>query len=205
MCSKIEGGQHVAPDDAEVGGRIVRCRLLDDPAQAHGVPGAGGGVDDPVTRDLLPRDRAYGDYAAAPAGLVRPQQLGRARLRPEDEVVGEEQREGLASEVWLRPPDRVRRAQGLALLDEGGEAREALGGTRTLHESVVAPLAGDALQPRATPEVLAHGGTLGGSHDHDVLDARRGCLLDGVLDDGPVDDRQHLLGDGFGRGQHARA
>ena len=39
----------------------------------------------------------------------------------------------------------------------------------------------------------------------DVLDAGRDCLLDPVLDDRLVDERQHLLGLGLGSGQEACA
>ncbi len=41
--------------------------------------------------------------------------------------------------------------------------------------------------------------------EHEVLDAGRAGLVDDVLDDRPVDDRQHLLGDGLRRGQKPRA
>ena len=41
--------------------------------------------------------------------------------------------------------------------------------------------------------------------DEHLLDARRGELLDDEVQAGPIDQRQHLLGDGAGDGQEARA
>ncbi len=41
--------------------------------------------------------------------------------------------------------------------------------------------------------------------EDEMLDARLARLVDDVLQDGTVDDRQHLLGNGFGRRQKARA
>jgi hypothetical protein len=41
--------------------------------------------------------------------------------------------------------------------------------------------------------------------DDDLLDARRRGLFDDVLNDGLIDDGQHLLGLGLGRRQEARA
>ena len=43
-----------------------------------------------------------------------------------------------------------------------------------------------------------------GDEDH-VVDARRQGFLDAVLDSRLVDERQHFLGLGLGRGQEARA
>ena len=41
--------------------------------------------------------------------------------------------------------------------------------------------------------------------ENELLDARLARLVDHVLEDRPIDDRQHLLGDGLGRGQEAGA
>ena len=41
--------------------------------------------------------------------------------------------------------------------------------------------------------------------EDEVLDARRHRLVDDMLEDRPVDDRQHLLRHGLGGGQEARA
>ena len=43
-----------------------------------------------------------------------------------------------------------------------------------------------------------------GDEDH-LLDPRLARFVDGILDQRPIDDRQHFLGDGLGRGEQARA
>ena len=48
-------------------------------------------------------------------------------------------------------------------------------------------------------EVVLDRSLLAGGDDDDLLDARGDGLFDGVLDDRLVDQRQHLLGLGFGR------
>ena len=40
---------------------------------------------------------------------------------------------------------------------------------------------------------------------HEMLDTGGARLIDHVLDDGSINDRQHLFRDGFGRGQKAGA
>ena len=42
-------------------------------------------------------------------------------------------------------------------------------------------------------------------HEDEMFDARLERLIDHILDERPVDDRQHLLRHGLGRGQEARA
>jgi hypothetical protein len=42
-------------------------------------------------------------------------------------------------------------------------------------------------------------------HEHEFVDAGGEAFLDGVLDQRPVDHRQHLLGHRLGRRQEARA
>src|SRR5262249_907123 len=54
-------------------------------------------------------------------------------------------------------------------------------------------------------EVILDGALGPTGDDGDLLDAGGDRLLDDILDRGPVGERQHLLGDGLGRGQHTRA
>ena len=196
------GPKNVAADDPEIGWRLARRRLLHDPAQPDRVA-CPCGVDDPVLGNLLGRDLLHGDDGRRPAALVRLEELGRAGTPPEDHVIGEEQGKGLPFEVWLRLLDGVTRPQWLVLLHEG-EPRQLLRRQHPSGEGVVPASTGHGLDAGPAAEVLANGRPVGGEHDHDVLDAGRDRLLHRVLDDGPVDDRQHLLGDGLGRRKHAR-
>ena len=42
-------------------------------------------------------------------------------------------------------------------------------------------------------------------HEDEMLDPRFACLVDDVLDDGPIDDREHFFRYGLGRGKKAGA
>jgi hypothetical protein len=54
-------------------------------------------------------------------------------------------------------------------------------------------------------EVVLDGALRAAGDEHEVAGTRRQRLLDGVLDQRLVDDRQHLLGAGLGRRQEACA
>jgi hypothetical protein len=47
-------------------------------------------------------------------------------------------------------------------------------------------------------EMLDDGGLAAARHEDELFDARFARFIDGVLDQRSIDDRQHLLGDGFG-------
>jgi hypothetical protein len=53
--------------------------------------------------------------------------------------------------------------------------------------------------------VIFHGVLAAAGDEEDVLDAGGEALFDAVLDDGRVDQRQHLLGNDLGGGQKAGA
>ena len=53
---------------------------------------------------------------------------------------------------------------------------------------------------------MVFNGVFGGmGHEHDILDTRRDGLGDYVLNERLVNERHHLLGDGFGGRQKARS
>ena len=60
-----------------------------------------------------------------------------------------------------------------------------------------------ALQLEADVEVILDGALAAAGDDDDVLDSGVDGLLDAVLNDRLIDDRQHLLGLGLGGGEEA--
>jgi len=54
-------------------------------------------------------------------------------------------------------------------------------------------------------EVIVDRGFAATGDEDELLDARRPCLLEGVLDDGFVHHGQHFLGHGLGGRQHSGA
>jgi hypothetical protein len=54
-------------------------------------------------------------------------------------------------------------------------------------------------------KIVVHGGFGAVGDDEDVLDAGIDRLLDDILDNGLIHQRQHFLGDRFGSREHARS
>ncbi len=61
------------------------------------------------------------------------------------------------------------------------------------------------MRPAPGSEVIADGFLAVGDHEDDVGDTGGDDFLNGVLDEGLVDDREHFFRDGLGRGEHAGA
>ena len=90
---------------------------------------------------------------------------------------------------------------GLAHRDDAGHAP----GLLNRLEFGVAALAEGAFEFGGNVEVVLHRCLAARGDEDDALDACLGGLLDGVLEDGSVDEGEHLLGNGLGDGEEARA
>ena len=92
----------------------------------------------------------------------------------------------------------------LLLLPHEDHVRHLRDGAKLRQPRVLALLVERALQHRRVVEVVLDGALSGGSYHDDLLDAGSDGLLHDVVDDGLVDEGQHLLGVGLGYGEHAR-
>ena len=63
----------------------------------------------------------------------------------------------------------------------------------------------DVLELVDAIEVILEDALAAAGDEDELFDAGGARLLERILNERPVDDRQHLLGQGFGGGQHARA
>ena len=157
---------------------------------------------DAIARHFLDRDdvgvlleRAIGvDHLREAAGLVLHQH------------VRQQQRERLVADQFARAPHRVAQAQRRLL---AGEARGARRSGRSLDSSfevgeLVALLQRQFELELAVEMILDHRLVAAG-HEDEMLDAGLARLVHHVLDQRPVDHRQHLLGHGLGGGQEAGA
>ena len=120
------------------------------------------------------------------------------------DVVAEQDGERLGADEVLRHEHRVPEAQLLALMDERHGAELADAPDRAQHLDVAAVLQ-PALQRGAGVEVVLDRAPSAGDDDDDLLDPGGDSLLDGVLDDWPIDERHHLLGNRLRRRQKAGA
>ncbi len=85
------------------------------------------------------------------------------------------------------------------------ERRSAGNLRQRVREHLVPRYPDRCLHPGASLDVLDDRLLALGDHEHDVRNPRFQCLIHAILDEGPVHDRQHLLGDRLGCRQHPGA
>ncbi len=148
-------------------------------------------------------DLHQGDDGAAGAG-VDVGHLAQQRVARVDEVVAEEDGEGLVADVRLGAQDGVAEAPRVALADvvHGGE----VAGFLDLLEPVVVTLGGEGgLQLVIAVEVVFQGPLVTPCDHEDVVQPCRDGLLDHVLDGRLVHDGEHFLGRRLRRRKEAGA
>lgn len=153
--------------------------------------------------DLLTRYLHEGDHAPGVpvADVEHRTEQGLARV---DQVVAEEDGEGLVADVAAGTEHRVAEAERLALADvmDAGQARGIAHGVEAYR---VALGREDLLQLEGVVEVVLDGPLVAAGDHQDVVESGRGGLLDDVLDGRLVDDREHLLRRRLGRRQESGA
>src|SRR5439155_3256913 len=110
------GGEHVPADHREIGGGLLRRRLLDDGQDPHQMLLEWLRLDAAVQGDVLLTDLHGRDDTPA-EGVVRAEHLAQERLGWMDQVVTEHDRERLIADVRLRHRDRVSEPERLLLAD----------------------------------------------------------------------------------------
>jgi hypothetical protein len=96
-------------------------------------------------------------------------------------------------------------AQGLVLADIGDGARFHVGRAQGLQKRVLAGLLQVRLQLVAVVEVILEGALAARGHEDELFDPGRARLVDGILDERPVDESQDFLRDALGGRQEARS
>src|SRR5262249_52481829 len=126
------------------------------------------------------------------------------RVAEPDDVVAEEDPERLVADERARAQDGVAEAERLLLPDvtHRGQLRDRLDLNRLLHLPAVIQV---LLELAGGIEVVLDRTLVPSRHDDDLAQAGGDRFLDDVLDRRFVDERQHLLGLGFGGGKEARA
>ena len=121
-----------------------------------------------------------------------------------DDVVGEEDGEGLVADDLLGHEDGVAEAEGFGLA--GVRRRGEFGdGARDLEQRGFILRGEVGFELGADVEVVFHGGFAAAGDDDDLVAAGGDGLFDAVLDERLVDEDEHLFGHGLGGGQEACA
>ena len=147
--------------------------------------------DDAVAAGLLGRDLHDRDDRAVVL-VVGVDQLADARPVADDHVVGQDHRERLVADQVLGHQHRVAEAE-LLLLADVGDLGEVADRPDLAEHLDVALLLEQVLELVGEVEVVLDRPLLAGGDDDDLLDPGGDGLLDRVLDDRLVDQRQHLL------------
>src|SRR5262245_520162 len=198
------GRQHVAADDRQIRWRVDGLGLLDQVEDLVHPALDGPRGDDAVLVDLLARDALDGEHRRVAAGAHVEQLAHARRRRTADDVVAQEDREGLVADERARAENGVAQAERLALAQV--RDRGQLGDGLDLGQLVrLAAIVQEVLELEVRVEVILDRALAATGHDDDLRETRGHRLLDDVLDHRLVDEREHLFRLRFGRGKESGA
>jgi len=197
--------EDVAADDGVVRGRVLEARFFDHVGHVEQarVRGDGRAVEHAVGGD----GRAFDDLGADDAALrllERLDHLLEARHLRVDDVVGQDNGEGLVVDQFLCHQDGVAEAERLGLA-RVGDAGQVVDRVDDVEQRLFMFGFEVGFEFGAGVEVVLHGGLAAAGDDDDLGAAGGDGLLDAVLDQRLVDEAEHLLGHGLGGREEARA
>ena len=119
--------------------------------------------------------------------------------------VGQKQRERLVADEVARAPDGMAEAERHLLAGEARLARRRLQPLQPGELLVLAALGQRVVELELEVEMIFDHRLVAAGDEDEMLDAGFPRLVDDILDDGPVDDREHLLRNGLGGRKKPRA
>ena len=196
--------QHVATNHRQITGGILRLRLLHDLRNAALAAVERLGGDNAVAGSLVVRHVLDRDHART-AGLVEiGHLLQRALATVPDQVIRQQHGERLVADHCPGAQHRMAQAQRFGL---GHEHRTHALGQHVADHFQLFLLAGALellLQLVSLVEIVRDRVLVAVGDEHQGVAPGLDRLIDGVLDQRAIDDRQHLLGNGLGGRQEAR-
>ena len=158
---------------------------------------------DAVTSRLFSRNVLHGNHAGA-AGLGRIRHLlQRSIAAVPDDVVGQDHRERLVADYRFGAQHCVPQTQGFGLCDED---RAHAFGQHVADEFELLGLAGPLellFKLVGLVEIVRHSVLVAVGDEDQRVATRLDGFVDRVLDQWPIDDRQHFLGNGLGGGEES--
>ncbi len=137
------------------------------------------------------------DDVVAGLGIEFDHVLHAALFRLHDHV-GQKQRERLVADQLARAPDGMAKPHRHLLAGEAGLAGRRLQPLQAGELVVLAALRKRVVELELDVEMILDDRLVAAGDEDEVLDPRVARLVDDILDDRPVDDRQHFLRDGLG-------
>ena len=146
----------------------------------------------------------HGDDVVAGFLVELDHRLHAALFRLHDHV-GQQQRERLVADQFARAPDGMAKAHRHLLAGEAGLPRRRLQPLQAGKLLVLAALCQRVIELELDIEMVLDDRLVAAGHEDEMLDARLARLIHHILDDRPVDDGQHLLGNSLGGREEPRA
>ena len=199
---KNVGGQEVAADDGKVGRRFFRGRLFNQIIDFIQPVDRRPGINDPILLDIGLRDLLDSDQRGGGAVIDFHHLLERGN-GVIDDVVPQENGEGLiiADQIFCAKDGMAQTAR-LALTDV---AKVGHFGNfpEVLQEIFLAGVLEGLLQLERNVKMIFNGPLSTAGNNNDLLDSGSHRLLDDILNQRFVDQREHLFGRGFGHRKEA--
>ena len=196
--------QHVAADQRQGRRRFLGLGLFDQAGDLGKTVLLGLDRGNAVALGLLARHLDDRDDVAAGL-LVGRNELRGAGRRADHQLVRQQHRERLVADPVARAPDGMAEAERLLLAREDRIARLDGRVFRLLQLGLLAALHQRRLELVGVVEMILDRALVAAGHEDEFLDAGGEAFLDRILNQRPVDDRQHFLGHRLGRRQEARA
>src|SRR5215208_677267 len=198
------GLKNVTARNDQIGRGRLTLGLFDHARDLERIADVLAAADDTVAMHLVPRHLLNRDDVAARLGINIHHLPEAARLTV-DQHVGQQQSEWLFTHDRARAPNGMAKPQRLLL---AGETH--LTGTRQIHLQAVeldrlAAQAQRVLKLILLVEMIFDDGLVTPGDKDKMLDARFTGLVNGELNHRAIDDGQHFLRHGFGRGQETGA
>ena len=156
---------------------------------------------DPLERHFLDGDDV-GPLADLARGIHHLRQTAALML---NQHVRQQQRERFVADQFARAPHRVAETERLLLAGEAGCARRRQIMPQQVERLLLLPLKQRHFQLDLAVEMILDDALVAPGDEDEMFDAGLAGFIDNVLDQRPVDHRQHFLRHGLGRRQEAGA
>ncbi len=194
--------QHIAPDDGQVGRGVFRGGLfnqsldLDHPAIIR------TDIQDAVAAGLFARHFGHGQHVAARL-VIDLRKLGDAGGLAQHDVIGQQDGERIIADELARAPDGVAQPQRFLLADGHHGAGHDAGRFQRLERGCLVAGLQRVFKFVADIEIIDQGVLAPAGNKAEFLDPRLARLIDCILDQRAINDREHFLGHRLRRGEKA--
>ena len=195
--------QHIAPHHCEVAWSHIRTRLFHDGMDLPGLPIECFRRHDAIAASLCMRHILHCHRTATIGLHMIHHLLERTITATPDQIVGQQYREWCITDHGFCTQHRMPQSQSFGLRHEHRTHAFRQHITDQLQLFVLAGFLQFLLQLIGLVEIVSHRVLVAIGDKYQGVATRGNCLIHRVLDQRPIHDRQHFLGDGLGGGQES--